>query len=499
MRDQNHGLSKNHKQAGVLLHISSLPSAGSIGDLGECAYQMVDQLADMQVRVWQTLPINMPHADRSPYQCISAFAGDVALISLENLVTQKLLQKTELKKFYAQDSQEKSNQDKSDLLHSAYTRFVKKHDQSAFLKFCENESVWLEDFALFLALRQKFNLQSWNHWPEAYKNRDVEVLNAAREELAEAIAVNKFSQFIFFEQWHAFRSYANEKKVALFGDIPIFVAFDSAEVWAKPHLFKLDEHKNMTVVAGVPPDYFSETGQRWGNPHYHWENMAAENFAWWVARLAKQSELFDLVRIDHFRGLEAAWEIPVSEETAINGAWVLAPGDALLETIFQQLPNIHLVAEDLGIITPEVDALRLKFGLPGMKILQFAFGGDDTNPYLPQNIQANSVAYTGTHDNDTTLGWYTHTEEHVKAHLHRYLNNDHPSMPQALIAMALESPAYLTVIPWQDVLGLGSEARMNIPGTVDYNWCWRFTKKMVKESQLEHFKTLVAASGRAAI
>jgi 4-alpha-glucanotransferase len=487
-------LSDVQKQAGVLLHISSLPSTGKIGDLGEQAFQMVDTLAHMQVRVWQTLPINMPHADRSPYQCISAFAGDIALISLEKLVAQKLLQKNELKKFYAQDTQ-----DKAALLKSAYARFIQSHDQSAFQQFCENEALWLDDFTLFLALRKKFYLQGWNAWPENYKNRDAPALADAHKELTEEIAVSKFAQFIFFEQWHALKAYANSKSVALFGDIPIFVAFDSAEVWAKPHLFKLDEHNNMTVVAGVPPDYFSETGQRWGNPHYHWENMAAENFAWWVARLAKQSLLFDLVRIDHFRGLQAAWEIPANEETAINGTWVLAPGDALLETIYQQLPNIHLVAEDLGIITPEVDALRLKFGLPGMKILQFAFGGDDTNPYLPHNIQENSVAYTGTHDNDTTLGWYTSAAEHVKAHLQRYLNNDHPAMPEALMTMALESAAYLAIIPWQDVLGLGSEARMNIPGTVDNNWCWRFTQATVTEAHIENFKTMVAASGRASV
>lgn len=494
MREQDHGLSKDHKQAGVLLHISSLPSNGKIGDLGENAYAMVDKLAHMQVRVWQTLPINMPHADRSPYQCISAFAGDIALISLEKLVAQKLLQKTELKKFYAQDVQ-----DKAELMKNAYARFVKLHDQAGFQQFCANEAPWLDDFALFLALRKKFNLQSWSAWPENYKNRDEQALVDARSDLSEEIAVSKFAQFIFFEQWHDLKKYANSKNVALFGDIPIFVAFDSAEVWAKPHLFKLDEYKNMTVVAGVPPDYFSATGQRWGNPHYHWENMAAENFAWWVARLAKQSALFDLVRIDHFRGLQAAWEIPANEDTAINGTWVLAPGDALLETIYDQLPDLHLVAEDLGIITPEVDALRLKFGLPGMKILQFAFGGDETNPYLPHNIQENSVAYTGTHDNDTTLGWYVNAEAHVRAHLQRYLNNDNPEMPQALITMTLESPAYLAIVPWQDVLGLGSEARMNVPGTVDNNWCWRFTNDMVNEAHIEGFRTLVAASGRASI
>ncbi len=482
---------KNQQQAGVLLHISALPTQGYIGSLGEDALKMVDVLAQMQVRVWQTLPINMPHADRSPYQCISAFAGDIELICLETLVTEKLLKPFQISAFYAA-----GQHNKLALISQAYTQFLVKNNQNDFLKFCKNEADWLNDFALFLALRKKFNQQSWNTWPERYKNRDESTLASARIALAQEIAIHQFAQFIFFNQWHALKIYANSKNVQLFGDIPIFVAFDSAEVWANPQLFKLDEHKNMTVVAGVPPDYFSETGQRWGNPHYAWDKMAEDNFAWWVARLAKQNELFDLIRIDHFRGLEAAWEIAATEETAMNGQWVLAPGDALLEAIFAALPDIHLVAEDLGIITPEVDALRLKYALAGMKILQFAFGGDDTNPYLPHNIDENSVAYTGTHDNDTTLGWYESAEEHVKNHLHQYLNDENPAMPQALIKMVLATKAYLAMIPMQDILGLGSDARTNIPGTTEKNWVWRFEWQALSQEKIDFFKAAVIASGR---
>jgi len=483
---------QNQQQTGVLLHMSSLPSAGYIGDLGADAWRMVDVLAQMQVRVWQTLPINMPHADRSPYQCISAFAGDTELISLEALEAQNLLKPFQISAFYASGQHNKQT-----ILAQAYQQFVSKQDQTEFICFCKKEASWLDDFSLFLALRETFEQQGWNTWPEAYKNRDEATLTASRLNLSQEIAINQFSQFIFFKQWHALKVYANSKNVQLFGDIPIFVAFDSAEVWANPQLFKLDENKNMTVVAGVPPDYFSETGQRWGNPHYAWDKMAEDDYAWWVARLAKQNELFDLIRIDHFRGLEAAWEIAATEETAMNGQWVLAPGDALLAAIYKKLPDIHLVAEDLGIITPEVDALRLKYALAGMKILQFAFGGDDTNPYLPHNIDEKSVAYTGTHDNDTTLGWYMSAEEHVKNHLHQYLNDENPAMPQALINMALATKAYLAIIPMQDILGLGSEARMNVPGTTEKNWVWRFDWQALTQEKIASFKEAVVASGRS--
>jgi 4-alpha-glucanotransferase len=482
--------------AGVLLHISSLPSAFYTGDLGASAYQFVDFLHQIGARVWQTLPINMPHADNSPYQCLSAHAGNPDFISLETLQAEGLLSKEDVSGLLTS---------KTALLVKAYAKHLAQADKRAqqqFGAFCKNQSDWLDDFALFLALREKFNQAGWSTWPALYKNRDKKTLKHAQVELAEQIVAIKFTQYVFFKQWHQLKQYAKSQQVALFGDIPIFVAYDSADVWAQPHLFKLDEDKNMTVVAGVPPDYFSETGQRWGNPHYNWEAMAADHFAWWVSRMATQSALFDIVRIDHFRGLEAAWEIPANEETAINGTWVLAPGDALLAAVMQAQPDINLVAEDLGIITVEVDALRNKYNMPGMKILQFAFSGTSDNPYLPQHITPNSVVYTGTHDNDTTLGWYDALDEQQREHVHAYLYATHaedytPKMPNDLIDMALATQANLAIIPMQDILQLDGEHRMNTPGTATGNWHWRFSWQQLRPEQVANISVAILRTGRA--
>ncbi|MDO9366678.1 MAG: 4-alpha-glucanotransferase [Methylotenera sp.] len=483
------------RQTGVLLHVSSLPSAYYTGDLGLEAYHFVDFLHDIGATVWQTLPINMPHADNSPYQCLSAHAGNPDFISLEILQTQGLLTKEDLSGLLTS---------KTHLLVKAYDTFIQQVDKKSrqeFSRFCKKHRHWLNDFALFLALRNQFKDAGWSQWPDAYKNRDKKTLKLAQAELAQEIAVIKFAQFIFFTQWLALKKYATHKKVALFGDIPIFVAYDSADVWAEPHFFKLDADKNMTVVAGVPPDYFCATGQRWGNPHYNWDAMAAYDFSWWVSRMATQNELFDIVRIDHFRGLEAAWEIPTTEETAINGVWVLAPGDALLAAITAALPDINLVAEDLGIITAEVDALRAKYNLPGMKILQFAFSGTDDNPYLPHNIEENSVVYTGTHDNDTTVGWYDAMDEQEREHVHAYLRVSHyeqhePSMPNDLIVMALESRAKLAMIPMQDILALDGNHRMNTPGTTTGNWHWRFNWQQLSVEQKASITELIKRTKR---
>lgn len=497
----------SQRRVGVLLHISSLPSPYYVGDLGAEAMRVVDLFNTLGVTIWQTLPINMPHADNSPYQCLSAHAGNPDFISLDVLQTIGVLTLDEVKSFIASESF-----NKSELLAKAYQVFIQKADmQPSFVDFCSQQAHWLNDFALFLALRAKFNRTGWDQWPEAYKNRDLTTLQHADEELAEEIAIIQFTQFMFFTQWHSLKEYAASKNVYLFGDIPIFVAYDSAEVWAQPHLFKLDKDKNMSVVAGVPPDYFCATGQRWGNPHYNWDAMAADGYAWWVSRMATQSALFDMVRIDHFRGLEAAWEIPCTEETAINGQWALAPGDELLAAITQALPNVTLVAEDLGVITPEVDALRIKYNLPGMKILQFAFSGEENNPYLPHNIDVNSVVYTGTHDNDTTVGWYDALDEqqleHVRTYLQSSKSEEHQNnpikldMPTDLINMALESNAQLAIIPMQDLMALDGGHRMNTPGTCTGNWHWRFTweqlSKHLPDEQQANFAEAVKRTGRA--
>lgn len=497
----------SQRRAGVLLHISSLPSSPDasdlgVGDLGPEAYRFVDFLNSIGVSVWQTLPINMPHADNSPYQCLSAFAGNPDFISLEKLESLGLLTKKDL-------SGELIS--KTDLLAKAYEAFCEQAKQAEswaekeqlnFKKFCRKQAHWLSDFSLFLALRNKFILAGWQYWADAYKNRDAATLKQARKELAHEIAIIQFTQFIFFTQWLALKTYAATKNVYLFGDIPIFVAYDSADVWAHPHLFKLDEFKNMEVVAGVHPDYFCATGQRWGNPHYNWDAMVVDNFSWWVSRMATQSALFDIVRIDHFRGLQAAWEVPATEETAMNGLWVMAPGEALLAAIFKALPKICLVAEDLGIITPEVDALRHQYNLPGMKILQFAFSGQDDNPYLPHHIEANSVAYTGTHDNDTTLGWYNNLDEYQRGHVQAYVYSSRSEshdvhMPTDLINLVFESHAQLAIIPMQDILALDSSHRMNTPGTCSGNWHWRFNWQQLTADQTVSIAEVITRTGRS--
>lgn len=480
----------NRRHAGVLLHVSSLPS----GDFGADAYRFVDFLSESGVKVWQTLPLNMPHGDRSPYQCLSAHAGDTSFISLQPMVEAGWLLADEVSGRLADAA------DKERLVNKAFAHVKqtpKSAEYAAFKRFCKKNAFWLDDFALFLLLRKQYQFISWNRWPLIYKKRDAQALAQLSVLLKDDLATIKFAQYVFFAQWHHLKAYANQKGIAIFGDIPIFVAYDSADVWANPQAFKLDVRCNMKVVAGVPPDYFSTTGQRWGNPHYNWKVMQLDGFKWWLARMATQNQLFDMVRIDHFRGLQAAWEIPAKEETAINGKWVLAPGEALLKEIKQHFPRICLVAEDLGIITEEVNALRHQFKLPGMKILQFAFGGGEDNYYLPANIEPNSVVYTGTHDNDTTLGWYQTLEWNAKQHLHAVLGNENPKMPFDLVNLALNTKANLAVIPMQDILELDGASRMNTPGTMENNWSWRFDWSQLQPRLQQQFANAVKNAGRA--
>ncbi|MEE9331559.1 MAG: 4-alpha-glucanotransferase [Methylophilaceae bacterium] len=474
----------NNRQAGVLLHITSLPS----GDLGSDAYRFIDFLACTGTSIWQTLPINMPHADNSPYQCVSAHAGNPDFISSQALVEEGLLNTDE------------KDLPRDQLFNIAYNRFIERNELNAFSQFSQTHQAWLEDFALYLCLRRQFAFSGWHTWPDEFKNRDEMAMAKIKKDLANEINVIKFTQFLFFKQWDYLKEYAHQKQVQLFGDIPIFVAYDSADVWAQPNLFKLNENKEMSVVAGVPPDYFSETGQRWGNPHYNWPEMAKNNYAWWLARIETQTHLFDMIRIDHFRGLEAAWEIPANDDNAINGTWVDAPGDALLASIKERFPNIQLIAEDLGIITPEVDALRTKYALPGMNILHFAFGGDADNPYLPNNVEENSVTYTGTHDNDTTLGWYQSISEDEQQNVNEYISLNHAStpldMPFSLINVALSTISQFVIIPMQDILELDASSRMNVPGTSEGNWLWRFSWDQLNASQINQFSEAIQRHGR---
>lgn len=485
----------NKRRAGVLLHITSLPGAGRQGELGAEAFHFVDFLQRAGFSVWQTLPLGMPHGDGSPYQCLSANAGNPALINLARLVEKGWLTADEVAGALGADLNYKRI-----LLEKAFDNFQLLADgavRHAYTVFCEEQHRWLEDFALFLSLKQEFNQTSWSEWPELYKQRDTKTIRDARRRLLRKIDYYKFEQFVFFQQWMALKAYAQQKGVLLLGDIPIFVAYDSADVWAERKNFKLNDRGEMTVVAGVPPDYFSATGQRWGNPHYDWEYLQSTSYKWWVERMRVQQQLFNIVRIDHFRGLEAAWEIPAEETTAVNGFWVQAPGRELLTAIYKQLSNISLIAEDLGIITQSVEELRDAFNLPGMKILQFAFDGNPNNPYLPFNYVSNCVAYTGTHDNNTTLGWFNGLSGDEKHRIYEFLGFPSVSMPYALIHEALASVANLVVIPMQDILELGGEHRMNTPGTTQGNWQWRFDWSQLHENTTARLTHLIKLNARA--
>ena len=487
----------DRRRAGVLLHITSLPGGFGNGDLGADAYRFVDFLVSCGVSVWQTLPINPTHQDGSPYQCLSAKAGNPLLINLQWLVNKGWLNSEDL-----ESSGELSPAaTRLQCLARAYEIFGLRatiETKIAYERFCDQHRDWLFDYALFIALREQFDSMAWQCWPESLRDRNDVAIKEATIRLHDSLERVKFEQFVFFTQWQELRAYANSKGILMFGDIPIFVAGDSADVWAKQAEFDLDEAGEARVVAGVPPDYFSETGQRWGNPHYRWDRMESDGFSWWIERFRGQLALFDWVRIDHFRGLEAYWEIPASSETAIEGRWVKAPGEALLENLFEAIDGsgLPLVAEDLGIITPEVDALRKKFDIPGMLILQFAFDGGGGNPYLPQNHEENSVVYTGTHDNDTSLSWFEGLSEEQKEQVYRLLGHPSKSMPSALIDCAMASVARLSVIPMQDVLHLGGEDRMNTPGTTEGNWSWRFSWDQVGNEVVNELLGAISISGR---
>lgn len=486
----------DRRRAGILLHITSLPSGPHNGDLGRDAYRFIDFLVDCGISVWQTLPINPTHPDGSPYQCLSAHAGNPLLIDLQWLVDRGWLNGDDAPAKKATPIQYRRN-----CLKAAFESFKQSPDDGcwrAYGEFVESQKSWLSDYALFIALREEQECRPWQNWPAPIREHQPAALEAARLRLADDIARVKFEQFVFFRQWQELRDYAREKGIILFGDIPIFVAGDSADVWARQDDFDLREDGFARVVAGVPPDYFSATGQRWGNPHYDWARMEADGFSWWLERFRSQLSLYDWVRIDHFRGFEAYWEIPVESETAMHGRWVKAPGEALLETVFTALDGsgLPLVAENLGIITPEVEALRHRFDIPGMLILQFAFDGGPGNPYLPHNHTTNNVVYTGTHDNDTTLSWYEGLNPEQQAHVYKYLGNPEVRMPWALVQSALASVARLTILPMQDILELGKGHRMNTPGTIEDNWSWRFSWDQLNPANAAELAEMIRLYGR---
>lgn len=493
----NRSVPLEQRRSGILLHPTSLPGPYASGVLGEDAYRFVDFITDAGFSIWQTLPLGPTHGDGSPYQSLSVHAGNPQLIDLDWLVKRGWLPEDDLHNCFADVL------GRSKCISLSFEAFRKQCEEQpehesclAFQNFIQEQSFWLDDFALYCALKKENQSKSWLDWPEPIKKRKKKALAQARDYLRNEIFFYQFEQFVFFSQWLELKEYANSKGVYLFGDLPIFVAHDSADVWAQRQFFKLDEQGVSQVVAGVPPDYFSETGQRWGNPHYQWDVMEDSQFSWWKGRIDTQQILFDVIRIDHFRGFEAYWEIPAEEETAINGQWVKAPGEKLLTALYEAYPDLALVAEDLGIITEEVDDLREQFNLPGMKILQFAFSGEASNPYLPHNHQTNSVVYTGTHDNDTTLSWLESISDDEKNYIREYFNFPYENLNQVLMSTAMASVAKLALIPLQDLMGLGEGHRMNTPGTVEGNWQWRFSWEQLSEEARSMARQMNTLYGR---
>jgi 4-alpha-glucanotransferase len=469
------------RASGVLLHPTSLPGGHGIGDLGPSAAAFVAFLAAARQQYWQVLPLGPTGYGDSPYQSFSAFAGNPLLIDLLGLVARGWLDEEALVGAPAGGGPVDYGTVvtfKQRMLRLAYAGFQIKagaNDRDAFASFCRTQASWLEDFALFMALKDSHGGACWNQWEKPLATRQKTALSAAAKKHRDVIGYYQFSQWMFFKQWSDLRAKAAAQGVKMIGDLPIFVAFDSADAWANKELFYLDADGNPTVVAGVPPDYFSETGQLWGNPLYRWDVMAKKKYAWWIERVRQALSLYDLIRIDHFRGFEAYWEVPAAETTAIKGRWVKGPEGKLFKALQKALGNdLPIIAEDLGVITPEVEAIRDGFGLPGMKILQFAWS-EPSNAYLPHNFVPNCVVYTGTHDNDTTRGWFDAASPEESAYALSYMQTDEPGFTWAMIRLAMSSVAALAVVPVQDLLDLGGEARMNLPSTASGNWAWRVT------------------------
>jgi len=500
--------------SGILLHPTSLPGRFGIGDLGPEAYRFVDFLADAGQRLWQMLPLGPTGYGDSPYQCFSAFAGNPLLISPEKLLESGWLAAADLEDVPHFPLHEVDYGAvivfKQALLALAWRRFKERAGEGErrdFEEFCRAHAAWLDDFALFMTVKQAHALVMWTQWERQIASRVPRALDRWRSSAADAVQGQRFAQYVFFKQWAELRHYCRARGVSLMGDIPIFVAHDSADVWAQPELFRLREDGSPAFVAGVPPDYFSATGQLWGNPLYHWDVFAADGYRWWIERFRAIFALVDRVRLDHFRGFEAFWEIPGGEPTAAHGRWVPGPGAALFDALRAALGPLPIVAENLGVITPEVEALRERYGFPGMAILQFAFGTDPQgNTFLPHNYERNLVVYTGTHDNDTVVGWWTggvgdstrslEDVKQEKAYTQKYLMSDGREVHWDMIRALLASVANLAVVPLQDVMGLGNEARMNVPGRMGDNWRWRFTGDMLSGAIRERLLDLTMTYGR---
>jgi 4-alpha-glucanotransferase len=464
---------------GILLHPTCFPSRGGIGDFGPAAYEFLDFLGEAKQGLWQVLPLGPPANGNSPYSSTSAFAGNPLLINLERLADRGWISSSKLSAFPVSRpiDYEQVHACKLPLLNEAARNFQATASDAVKFRleqFCEENQWWLEDFVLYDALRDRFGRQLWKSWPKELARREPAALQKTRTELADDMAVRRIIQFFFWEQWRALRLHCARKSIRVVGDIAIFVDYDSADVWAHRELFRLKEDLDPEVVSGVPPDAFSAAGQRWGNPLYNWDVMRSRGFQWWVNRLRWATQTCDFIRLDHFRGFAQFWEIPASEETAVNGRWVDGPRDELFNKLREQLGSLPFFAEDLGYITPDVHALRDNHQIPGMAVLQFAFGDPGAHGFLPHRLTSNRVVYTGTHDNDTTVGWWKSATDYERRAAEAYLGRADDGINWALIRAAQGSPASLSVVPLQDVLGLGSEARINVPSVKDGNYQWRY-------------------------
>lgn len=480
---------KFSRSSGIILHPTSLPGPDGMGDLGPEAYRWVDFLAQCGCGLWQVLPLGPTGYGDSPYQCFSAFAGNPYLISPAILLEEQLLTRTDLadRPEFPSDRVEFGEviNWKLTLLDRAFDRFQKSRKVSlkqAFAAFTSTQSDWLDDFALFMAIKEKNGGGSWSQWPEALRKRDSKALQEFLNQNKLLVTRHKFRQFLFFSQWNAVHDYARQKGISIIGDVPIFVAYDSADAWSHPELFYINAKSQPTVVAGVPPDYFSPTGQLWGNPLYRWNIHKQSGYAWWLSRIRSALSLFDIIRLDHFRGFAGYWEVRAGKPTAEFGRWVHGPGAHFFEAMRKNLGDLPIIAEDLGEITPDVIELRDRFSLPGMKILQFAFGSTPSDPFLPHHYPVNCVAYTGTHDNDTTMGWYKSAPAKEQDLARRYLARSGDDIAWDLIRAVWASPAVMALAPLQDFLSLGTEARMNYPGRASGNWSWRMSPAVLSSS-----------------
>jgi 4-alpha-glucanotransferase len=502
------------RSSGILLHPTSLPGPFGIGDLGDEAYRFADFLVRSGQRLWQVLPLGPTGYGDSPYACYSAFAGNTLLISPQKLFEGDLLTTTDLDEIPSLPSEridfDQVHKTRDVLLDKAFARYQQTKEtelRSAFENFAEQNSFWLDDYALFRALKRAHGGAAWHEWESSLARREPDALARARVDLRDQVEAHKFFQFLFFKQWFALKAYCNDRSVKLIGDLPIFVALDSADVWTNPDQFKLDQDGRPIVVAGVPPDYFSSTGQFWGNPLYDWDRMLGDGFRWWTERVRASLRTVDIARLDHFRGFAACWEIPGGDTTAENGRWVETPGRELFTAIRDALGELPIIAEDLGVITPDVEELRDSFGFPGMRVLQFGFSSDEKNIDLPHNYHNNVVVYTGTHDNDTTVGWFnsvagegsTRTAEEIRSERDfclKYLNTQGAEINWDFIRAVFRSVADTAIVPLQDVLGLGSEARMNLPNSTQGNWAWRFDERALTEAHADRLRELTEKYGR---